>query len=220
MQDEVDVGPCPSEESAVQIGRPDYHDAARAQCRAYVDAIRKVCGPEPDGARLKVTSNPHDFGSYLSVAVRYDADNDEAASYARKVDESCPRTWEEAGVPDPLAPAPPPGSRRDVGVRTADGCVVTVCDHQAGHAYPLNPRHDIRNHSPDGFNWSYSGSGPAQLALALCADALGDDERAQRVYQDFKFKVIGRIAGDEFELTADQVREAVAELEAARGRGR
>jgi len=28
------------------------------------------------------------------------------------------------------------------------------------------PRSDLRNHSPNGFEWGYSGSGPAQLALA------------------------------------------------------
>ena len=29
----------------------------------------------------------------------------------------------------------------------------------------------IINHSPDGFNWGYGGSGPAQLSLAMCLDA-------------------------------------------------
>ena len=41
-------------------------------------------------------------------------------------------------------------------------------------------------HSPTGFEWGYVGSGPAQLSLALLADALGDDERAQDLYQQFK----------------------------------
>ncbi len=50
----------------------------------------------------------------------------------------------------------------------------------------LDPRFDLRRHSPDGFQWGYSGSGPAQLALALLADSLGDDELAQRLYQEFK----------------------------------
>lgn len=31
----------------------------------------------------------------------------------------------------------------------------------------LDPRFDLRFHSPDGFEWGYGGSGPAQLALAL-----------------------------------------------------
>ena len=33
----------------------------------------------------------------------------------------------------------------------------------------------------------YSGSGPAQLSLALAADVLGDDDKAQKVYQRLKF---------------------------------
>jgi hypothetical protein len=42
--------------------------------------------------------------------------------------------------------------------------------------YPLPRRNDVSNHSPDGFEWGYGGSGPAQLALALCIDALGGNE--------------------------------------------
>ena len=39
----------------------------------------------------------------------------------------------------------------------------------------LKPDHSqkIVNHSPDGFNWGYNGSGPAQLALAVCMRLFG-----------------------------------------------
>jgi len=47
----------------------------------------------------------------------------------------------------------------------------------------------LRNHSPDGFSWGYSGSGPAQLALALLLH-FTDETFALRWYQDFKFEVI------------------------------
>jgi hypothetical protein len=53
----------------------------------------------------------------------------------------------------------------------------------------LDPRTDLANHSPTGFSWGYRGSGPAQLALAICADML-DDKRALRVYQDVKEEVV------------------------------
>jgi hypothetical protein len=107
-----------------------------------------------------------------------------------------------------------------VGERTPEGCEVDVIDPSApGGGYALPPRHDLRNHSPDGFNWGYGGSGPAQLALALLADALGDDEKAQRFYQDFKFKVIGRLDGDRFELSQEDIRQTVAALQAWRARG-
>lgn len=37
----------------------------------------------------------------------------------------------------------------------------------------LDPRQSqkVWNHSPDGFEWGYAGSGPAQLALAILLDA-------------------------------------------------
>lgn len=108
-----------------------------------------------------------------------------------------------------------------IGERTPDGCQVVVLDsskHDGG--YLLNPRYDMRNHSPDGFNFGYAGSGPAQLSLALLADALGDDDRAQDMYQTFKFKVIGRLTGDKFEMTEEDIRQKVTELEAEKGRRR
>lgn len=53
--------------------------------------------------------------------------------------------------------------------------------------YLLNPRFDLCNHSPTGFEWGYGGSGPAQLALAILADALDSDRLAVRLHQQFKF---------------------------------
>jgi hypothetical protein len=58
----------------------------------------------------------------------------------------------------------------------------------------------------------------AQLALALLADALGDDEKAQRHYQEFKFRVVGRLPQDRWELSEEDIRQTVARLEAERGR--
>src|ERR1017187_4015751 len=54
----------------------------------------------------------------------------------------------------------------------------------------LNPRLDLYNHSPTGFEWGYCGSGPAQLALAILADHLGEDIQAFNLYQRFKWAVI------------------------------
>lgn len=71
--------------------------------------------------------------------------------------------------------------------------------------YKLDPRHDLVNHSPDGFGWGYGGSGAAQLALALLCDATGDDEVAQKFYQAFKFDVVAKLKRGAWELTADYV---------------
>ncbi len=85
------------------------------------------------------------------------------------------------------------------GVRTENGCAVTVVD--AGDCRGLDPRLDLRTHSPAGFEWGYGGSGPAQLALALAADVLGDDEAALGVYQRLKFRVVGRLPADGWTLS-------------------
>jgi len=55
----------------------------------------------------------------------------------------------------------------------------------------LNPRKSqkIINHSPDGFNWGYGGSGPAQLALSILLE-ITSEEKAIQMYQDFKWSVI------------------------------
>jgi hypothetical protein len=108
-----------------------------------------------------------------------------------------------------------------VGERTSQGCTVEVIDSSNPHGgYELPPRFDLRNHSPDGFNWAYAGSGPAQLALALLADALGNDEKALQYYQSFKFKAIARLPEHRWELSQEDICQTVRQLEAERGRQR
>jgi hypothetical protein len=90
--------------------------------------------------------------------------------------------------------------------------LVTVCDGQKSEPLPL--RLDLFNHSPTGFSWGYGGSGPAQLALALLTDALGDDDRALRLHQDFKFKVVACWPeGERWWITAEQIAAVVKVIE-------
>ena len=70
---------------------------------------------------------------------------------------------------------------------------------------PLNPRLDLYNHSPTGFEWGYCGSGPAQLALAILADHLADDRQALDVYQRFKWTVIVELPRKQSWTMTDQV---------------
>jgi hypothetical protein len=75
-------------------------------------------------------------------------------------------------------------------------------------------RLDLLNHSPTGFSWGYGGSGPAQLALALLADALADDDRAVRLHQEFKFKVVACWPeGERWWITAEQIAAVVKVIE-------
>lgn len=88
----------------------------------------------------------------------------------------------------------------------------------------LAPRNDLRNHSPDGFEWGYGGSGPAQLALALSAHALisvGDPfpiARALHIYQAVKEILIAPIQFDAWEITLPEVLAAIDAAERERGK--
>ena len=54
------------------------------------------------------------------------------------------------------------------------------------------PSQALRNHSPDGFEWGYCGSGPAQLALAILLHEYEDVALALALYQDFKRRFVAR----------------------------
>ena len=78
---------------------------------------------------------------------------------------------------------------------------------------PLNPRLDLANKSPTGFAWGYSGSGPAQLALAILVDHLKDDKAALAHYQNFKEAVISRLPnGREWTLDSAQIEAALQKI--------
>jgi hypothetical protein len=90
-----------------------------------------------------------------------------------------------------------------------DVCYVKV--FKPGKApYPLQERQDIINHSPTGISWGYGGSGPAQCALAILLDYLGDEEQARALYQHFKFRVIAGLPQNaEWTLTGRQIEQAL-----------
>jgi len=95
--------------------------------------------------------------------------------------------------------------KRYEGGRSLAGAVVTV------DGAPLPPRYDLKRLSSTGFEWTYEGGGPAQLALALLADHLGDDARALALYEAFMKRVVADL-DNSWELTSADIDAALAEL--------
>ncbi len=93
-RDYVDIGSSPCDEDCAQMGAPDYYTRAKAECARFIELIRKTLGPEPEGARLAVKSNPHDFGAYYEVVCYYVDENDEARKYAYRGESDAPATWD------------------------------------------------------------------------------------------------------------------------------
>ncbi len=76
------------------------------------------------------------------------------------------------------------------GQRTIDGLVVTV-DGQN-----LDEHYEIKRYTKYGFEWTYSGENPQQLALAILYDYLGEKERAIALSQPFMDTVIASLDND------------------------
>lgn len=64
----------------------------------------------------------------------------------------------------------------------------------------------VINHSPDGFNWGFGGSGPAQLALAILLRYV-PKEKADQGHQQFKWDVIANLPSGDFTLEEAEVKK-------------
>jgi hypothetical protein len=98
------------------------------------------------------------------------------------------------------------------GIRDGSWCSVTV------DGRPLDPRVDLGNHSPSGFDWGNDGSGSAQLALAMLADHAGD-EVALRVYPEFQTAVVAGLPCGRWTLSRDDIDSALAAIETTGAHG-
>ena len=84
------------------------------------------------------------------------------------------------------------------GKRTIDGLVVTV-DGQR-----LDEHYAVKRYAKYGFEWTYEGESPQQLALAILFDRLGDAARAIALSEAFMKAVIANLDND-WVLTSDEV---------------
>jgi hypothetical protein len=84
------------------------------------------------------------------------------------------------------------------GRRTMDGLVVTV------DGEPLSEHYEVKQFTKRGFEWTYNGSSPQQLALAILFDYLGDKECAIELSEPFMKDVIANLDND-WQVTGEEV---------------
>jgi hypothetical protein len=92
-----------------------------------------------------------------------------------------------------------------MGDRTIDGVRVTV-DGAA-----LDPCIHVMEFTKNGFEWSYEGPEPRQLALALLVDHLGDDAVAKVMVEPFMRAIVANF-GNEWEMTSADLDLALTAL--------
>ncbi len=92
------------------------------------------------------------------------------------------------------------------GKRTIDGLVVTVDGKR------LDEHYGVKRFTTWGFEWTYEGDSPQQLALAVLVAHLRDNERAIRLSDAFMRKVVANLDND-WVLTGDEIDRAIREIE-------
>ena len=88
------------------------------------------------------------------------------------------------------------------GVRTIDGLKVTVDDKK------LNEHYEVKQYTSWGFEWTYEGAEPMQLALAILVDHIGDGDRAIKQAEQFMREVVANLDND-WILTSNDIDKAL-----------
>ena len=76
------------------------------------------------------------------------------------------------------------------GKRTIDGLVVTA------DGKPLDEHYEVKRLTKFGFEWTYEGESPQQLALAILFDYLGEKQRAIALSERFMKTVVANFDND------------------------
>lgn len=102
------LGPTPHEEECAQVRDPRYGKCANLECQVFIAALIAAVGPPPGHrtdenapAQFRVKSNPHDFGTYFEVVIKFNSQDEAAVAYAQRVEDRLAR-WDDAGFAGPL----------------------------------------------------------------------------------------------------------------------
>jgi hypothetical protein len=95
--------------------------------------------------------------------------------------------------------------KRFTGDRTIDGVKVSV------DGRPLDQRLDLHRYTANGFEWSYEGPEPRQLALAILAEHLNEAPSAKALVEPFMKAIVANF-GNEWEMTSADIDAAVEAL--------
>lgn len=93
------------------------------------------------------------------------------------------------------------------GLRAIDGLKVTV----DGRSLPEH--YEVKQFTKYGFEWTYEGDSPQQLALAILVEHTGDPSKAIRLSGPFMKSVVANLDND-WTLTGAEIDTALQSIEA------
>ena len=171
----IPIGIAPTDEECAQTGiHARYQDLQLLECRVYRAAIIARYGPPPSGARLRVRTWQHDFGTYKELCIELEDGNEAAAEWANRAQGGIGR-WSDVFMTAPVAYWHPDQPRIDIpseqeAVAWALRLILRL--REMGHGVPEDVaiERNLRTAYP-----TESAQVPAPLArLALSSETMGD----------------------------------------------
>jgi hypothetical protein len=97
MRDYLDLSPTPVGEPCAMVEPTgDYLQRMKAECRAFVHQLERTFPQAIEaGCSFRVKSNPHEFGSYLEVQVRFDDEDEVQTEWAFMIENDLPELWDD-----------------------------------------------------------------------------------------------------------------------------
>jgi Family of unknown function (DUF6166) len=89
------------------------------------------------------------------------------------------------------------------GKRTIDGLVVTK------DGRTLSEHYDVKRFTTWGFEWTYEGDSPQQLALAILVEHMGDNAKAIEFSGRFMREIVANLDND-WVLSSSDIDRAIA----------
>lgn len=91
----IEIGPAPFDEQCEQanVSGTNY-ERMKAECNAFLNQLRRVFGPEPVGAGLRVKFNRDGDNGYYEVVCNFESAYQAAIDYAFRCESDCPQYWD------------------------------------------------------------------------------------------------------------------------------
>ncbi len=110
------IGTAPSDEPCAQTGiTANWIVLQHLECEVYRAALIARFGEPPEGSRLAIKTQNHDFGGYADVQIEFDSENADHVAYFEQVEGGL-GSWLDANFTAPVlydqAAQPMPGSTR------------------------------------------------------------------------------------------------------------
>jgi hypothetical protein len=96
--DELSLGCTPTDEPCASVGKDDYYELSKIEARVFAKQLLREFPNKPEGVSFKIKSNPHDFGTYYDLTIRFPENYDEAVDYAFNIENNLPERWDEISI--------------------------------------------------------------------------------------------------------------------------